>query len=192
MRAIVGVARGFHAAAFEQESLHVINEVIEVAEMEVLVGFPQACHVDLPQSPHPLEPRVRSFVANHHRYLADPLPLPALPVFAGQRRPRRHALRERHSAGLPVVAVQRVRARADAREGRAAEAEQQRQRHAGRAARERGGPADLRVSERAVRGRVEPRDHLLRQQRPQRAAHHVGEDPADLQCGRGGDGDAFP
>lgn len=26
-------------AAFEQESLHVINEVIEVAEMEVLVRF---------------------------------------------------------------------------------------------------------------------------------------------------------
>ena len=52
-----------------------INEVIEVAEMEVLVGFDTASHVDLPQPPQPLEPRVRSLVAHHHRHLADPLPL---------------------------------------------------------------------------------------------------------------------
>ena len=170
--------------AMEQEALKIINQVIEVAEKDILVllrsGFDVG--ISLARAARGFLLQTVESVAERHQQ--HPLSLPDLFILAGRRRHHRGSQRDRDYAGLSVLAVLVLRAnphqiaslhQANVACGRCDQ----------RAARDGVGPSAAVRGERAVRGDLRDGRDQLRERRLVRAANDVVSVNEDVlhRCG---------
>ena len=96
--------------AMEQEALKIINQVIEVAEKDILVALGSGFDVGISLARAARGFLLQTVESVAERHQQHPLPLPDLSILAGRRRHHRGTQRDRDYAGLSVLAVLVLRA----------------------------------------------------------------------------------